>query len=107
MTRWGKGPRPADLRSTTARGYGSKHRALRAQVAKQVERGEGVCWRCSQPIPPGTPFDLGHDDHDRTLYRGPEHRHRTGRCPGNRAAGAIKGNKARAKPGRTLASEHW
>ncbi len=97
MARWGKGPRPADLRSTSARGYGHAHRKLRAQVAQQVERGEATCWRCGHALLPGEPFDLGHDDHDRSIYRGPEHRHRTPWCPGNRAAAAIKGNRARAK----------
>lgn len=29
------------------------------------------CWRCGTPIDP-TYWHLGHDDHDRSRYRGPE-----------------------------------
>ena len=42
-----------------------------------MDRGEVViCWRCAengQPheVDPGC-WDLGHDDHDRSIYRGPE-----------------------------------
>ena len=42
---------------------------MRARVAPTVEAGEAVCWRCNQSIEPGAPWDLGHDDTDRTLYR--------------------------------------
>ncbi len=97
MARWGKGPRPADQRSTTQRGYGHTHRALREQWAPKVARGDVACWRCGRAIAPGQAWDLGHSDHDRSVYMGPEHRHRTPWCPGNRAAAAIKGNRARAK----------
>jgi hypothetical protein len=40
-------------------------------------------------ILPGQPWDLGHDDHNPAVYRGPEH----ARC--SRRAGAIKGNTRR------------
>jgi hypothetical protein len=30
--------------------------------------------RCGELIAPGAPWDLGHDDHDRSQYIGPEHR---------------------------------
>jgi hypothetical protein len=59
--------------STAERGYGTAHQALRTQWKPRVEAGEATCWRCTQPILPGTPWDLGHDDEDRTRYRGPEH----------------------------------
>jgi hypothetical protein len=36
-------------------------------------------------------WDLGHDDFDRTIYRGPEHQ----RC--NRSSAASRGNRARGK----------
>lgn len=82
-------PRPL---KTTARGYGSRHRAERERWWPTVEAGLAQCWRCGQVIQPGEPWDLGHDDHDRTIYRGPEHR---GRC--NRRAAAVKGNRARRR----------
>jgi hypothetical protein len=77
--------------STTSRGYGAKHQALRKQVAALVKAGRAVCWRCGLPILPGMLFDLGHDDYDRTVYRGPEHRH----C--NRSSAASRGNRMRGR----------
>jgi hypothetical protein len=58
---------------TTARGYGTRHQKLRAQIKPYVEAGQANCWRCGRAIHPGMPWDLGHDDDDRTQYRGPEH----------------------------------
>lgn len=68
--------------STTERGYGADHRRTRDDWAPLVNAGLVTCWRCSKLIQPGSPWDLGHDDEDRTIYRGPEHP----RC--NRRAGA-------------------
>jgi hypothetical protein len=76
---------------TTARGYGAAHQALRRRLAPDVTAGNVACWRCGQPIQPGQPWDLGHDDADRSQYRGPEHRAH------NRAAGARKGNQMRGQ----------
>jgi hypothetical protein len=70
----GKPRCPSHLRGTTTqRGYGRDHRRLRARWAQRILSGEDVrCWRCRTPIRPGDDWHLGHDDHDRTLYRGPE-----------------------------------
>jgi hypothetical protein len=57
-----------------ARGYGSRHAALRKRLAPTVAVGLAVCARCGEPIAPGEPWDLGYDDLDRTRYNGPEHR---------------------------------
>jgi hypothetical protein len=38
-----------------------------------VEAGNVICWRCGELIGADEPFDLGHDDQDRSQYRGPEH----------------------------------
>jgi hypothetical protein len=59
---------------TVARGYGPAHKALRRRWAADVARGEVCCVRCGRFIFRGEPWDLGHDDHDRTRYTGPEHR---------------------------------
>ena len=59
--------------TTTARGYGSAHRALRKRLASLVASGQMRCARCGGVILPGTPFDLGHADGDRTRYHGLEH----------------------------------
>lgn len=75
--------------TTTQRGYGSTHQRERERWRPLVDRGEVDCWRCGHPILPGTPWHLGHDDYDRTVYRGPEHP----RC--NLIAAAANGNRAR------------
>lgn len=60
--------------TTSQRGYGPDHRALREQYRPLVEAGDVRCWRCGELIAPGDAWDLGHDDRDRSVYRGPEHR---------------------------------
>jgi hypothetical protein len=67
--------------------YGGAHQAIRRALAPYVPGSP--CWRCSLPILPGQPWDLGHDDDNPAVYRGPEH----ARC--SRAAGARKGNARR------------
>ena len=57
-----------------ARGYGSRHKRLRKSWAPKVRAGKVNCARCGLLIGPGQPWDLGHDDDDRSLYSGPEHR---------------------------------
>lgn len=64
-------PLPA---KTAERGYGSAHQRLRKEWEPKVERGEVACAYCFAPIEPGTPWDLGHDRDDRSVYTGPEHR---------------------------------
>ena len=52
----------------------------RRMLSARVEAGLEYCARCGERILQGEPWDLGHDDYDRRLYLGPEHR----RC--NRSA---------------------
>ncbi|MGV8064562.1 AAA family ATPase [Mycobacterium kansasii] len=83
--------------NTTRRGYGNTHQKIRDRYKPLVASGQATCWRCiangktaeQALIHPSEPWDLGHDDHDRNQYRGPEHR----RC--NRAT------KGRDKPTHT------
>lgn len=58
--------------SRQQRGYDSEHDKLRASTAQRVDREGFTCWRCGTRFPPGTRFDLGHDDHYRSVYRGAE-----------------------------------
>lgn len=58
--------------TTSQRGYGPRHQALREQWRPDVEAGRVSCARCHLPIAPGERWDLGHDD-DRSKYTGPEH----------------------------------
>lgn len=69
-----------------ARGYENTHDKLRAQWAPLVSTGRVNCARCGEPISPTEPWDLGHDDTDRTKYNGPEHAGRCNRSAGGRAA---------------------
>jgi hypothetical protein len=55
------------------RGYGPAHQRTRAWWAPKVAAGTVKCWRCKKRISPLEPWDLGHDDLDRSIWRGPEH----------------------------------
>lgn len=78
------------------RGYGKEHLALRREWAKVVDRGEAFCWRCGIWIEPGMKWHLGHDDHDRSVYRGPE-------CvPCNTSTAASRGNRERWRSPRVI-----
>lgn len=92
-------PKPG---GTSARGYGPAHRRLRAKLAPSVDAGLVDCWRCGQRIQVGQAWDLGHDDNDRSIYRGPEH---AGPC--NRHAAALKANANRARPTMLVAVDDW
>jgi hypothetical protein len=60
--------------STSQRGYGAAHEAIRRQLEPLVAAGMLECARCGKSIKGDEPWDLGHDDVDRSSYTGPEHR---------------------------------
>ena len=82
------GPVPRRQASSTKRGYGIGHQRLRKRWAPSVAAGMVACARCGGLIAAGEPWDLGHDDHDRSLPAKPEHekcnRATAGRQPGVR-----------------------
>lgn len=54
-------------------GTDSMHTKLRRAWQSRMNAGEPVlCWRCGKLVDP-TNWHLGHDDDDRSRYRGPEH----------------------------------
>lgn len=77
--------------SRAERGYGPEHDRLRAAWAPYVAAGVVACWRCHTLIHPGEDWHLGHDDQDRTIYRGPEH------VPCNMGAARRMGGRGRAR----------
>lgn len=82
--------KPLPPGSTTARGYGAEHQAERRKWVPLVEAGKVKCWRCGELIPPGSKWDLGHSDTDRSRYMGPEHAARCNRRAGGKKAGLLR-----------------
>ncbi len=83
------------------RRYDRAHRRVRKKYAPSVRRANAVCARCGEPILPGEPWDLDHDDEDplQRRYLGPSHR----RC--NRAV--VTHRKAALVPEPTRHSREW
>ena len=71
------------------RGYGAEHQRTRRALAPLVAAGHATCWRCGLPIHPSEPWDLGHDDHDRSITRGPEHAYTCNRSAAGRASHGL------------------
>ena len=71
--------------NANARGYDAAHQRKSREWKARVRLGELViCWRCGEPITDGDDCDLGHDDGDRTITRGPEHARRCNRSAAGR-----------------------
>lgn len=94
-----RGKKPA--KTTAERGYGQEHRKRREALVPVVARGRTRCSRCQGLIRPGEPWDLGHDDHDRTRYTGPEH------VGCNRGAGGRSSARHRKSSGPPPRSRDW
>ncbi len=80
--------------------YRKNSRIIRQQVAKLRRAGADVaCWRCGGPIDEEQTFDVGHINpaagHSLDNLA-PEHRYRSGKCQGNRAAGGRMGRSLQA-----------
>lgn len=62
-------------RTTPPARYGYAHQQRRKAAAKHLAaNGGAICWRCGKIVLPTDLWDLGHDDVDRDVYRGVEHR---------------------------------
>lgn len=55
------------------RGYDQAYDRTRRALIPIVQAGKATCWRCGTPIAPDAAWNLGHDDHNRDIIRGPEH----------------------------------
>jgi hypothetical protein len=76
-------------RKTVARGYGANHKRLRRLWESRVAFGDVACARRGRLIVPGSPWDLGHADFDRSVYTGPEHR-KCNRATAGRRRGTVR-----------------
>lgn len=57
------------------RGYDQAHDQLRAAAVATLAAGHTLtCWRCGRAITTADDMHIGHDDLDRTITRGPEHK---------------------------------
>jgi hypothetical protein len=81
--------------------YRKSARIIRQQVERIRKRGDDVtCWRCGRPIVEEQTYDVGHIDANAGHgldNLAPEHRYKSGKCQGNRAAGGRMGQAAQAQ----------
>lgn len=75
--------------TTTQRGYGAPHQALRRAWQARIAQHPITCTRCGKRITANDEWHLDHED-DRTSYRGPSH----AKC--NTSAGGRKSAENRA-----------
>lgn len=90
---WHRKRNDAAARARKAEYNSRRYKQARAQVKAQVDAGLAHCWRCGQPIPPGTPWHLGHHDNDRSRLMGAEHpacNLRSAARKGNRISNAAR-----------------
>ena len=82
--------------STTKRGYGAHHQALRERLHPQVEAGVVPCARCGELIAPGERWELDHAP-EKLGYLGPSH-FKCNRSAGGKLGAAITNCRRAAPP---------
>lgn len=93
---------------TVDRGYGAEHKQERAQWKRRIDAGEIVpCSRCGGPISTGMKWHLDHDDHDRSIYRGPAHEYCNLRAAGRRAAASTNRKRELGLTRRRSDDDEW
>jgi hypothetical protein len=92
--------------------YGAEHVRRRRLWRPRVLAGKVKCWRCGLPIEPfvdaaelgispAQTWDLGHDDENPAIWKGPEHARKTSKHPAcNRATKARVVARARRQKGK-------
>lgn len=81
--------------------YGAAHRRLRGMWKHRIKQGGVTCWRCGEQLPadiPDNAWDLGHDDKDRSKYRGPEHSAGCNRSAAGKASALKRRGHLRPTP---------
>ncbi len=76
---------------TWADGHPQRRAALVAQLKRD---GYLTCWRCGEPIHTADDMHVGHDDFDRSITRGPEHKMCNLSAAGKSAHGLLNPLKA-------------
>lgn len=76
--------------TTKQRGYTGPHRTARDRLSPLHQAGALTCWRCGNTIRPEEPMDLGHDDNDRSITRGPEHANTCNRSAAGRSSHGLE-----------------
>lgn len=67
-----RNPDSPAARARKAQYRAPEYRKAKAAARVVVDAGLASCWRCGHWLAPGGPWHLGHDDHDRSIIRGPE-----------------------------------
>lgn len=81
-----------DRGTPAQRGYDAAHRAERARWQRLINASATVsCARCQQPLEPGQPWALDHND-DRTGWIGPSHQYCNNQAGGRAAHPAGEGS---------------
>ena len=81
----------ADAGYRWADGHPQRRAALVAQLARD---GYLTCWRCRERIYSADDMHVGHDDFDRSVTRGPEHKRCNLSAAGRKTAGKLNPLKA-------------
>lgn len=87
--------------------YDREHRNTREELAPLVLAGGVRCARCGDPIRPGQPWDLDHDDTDKSRYRGPSHRWCNQSAGGARAHAASVDVELPERDGLASSDDRW
>jgi hypothetical protein len=87
--------------------YRKNARIIRQQVDRARRMDHDVtCWRCGRPIGAEQTYDVGHIDANAGHAPdnlAPEHRYKSGKCQGNRAAGGRMGQSIQTQRKATAA----
>lgn len=76
-----------------------EYRRERARLGREVKAGRASCWRCGGWIAPGSKWNVGHDDHDRSIIRGAEDESCNLKSAASKGARTANANRKARKAG--------